>query len=131
VSESASTEPARKSKGVAVFYSLIFGPLGLLYVGGWWQASVMIAAALPFMLTRQGGLWLAVVARLIAAVWAYSLVVEQDEALNPQRDAGRLLDEAARLESVDFHKAMQHTKTSCASIQTQTLVSRRQALLRP
>jgi hypothetical protein len=102
----ARTEPARKSQTLAVFLSLIFGPLGLIYVGGWWQAFVMIVVGLPFILTHTGGLWLTIGGRLIAAAWAYSLVVEHDDAPNQQRDAGRLLDEAARLESVDFHKAI-------------------------
>ena len=102
----ASTEPARKSQAVAVCLSLIFGPLGLIYVGGWWQAFVMIVIGVPFILTHKGGLWLTIGGRIVAAAWAYSLVVEQDDAPNPQRDAGRLLDEAARLENIDFSKAI-------------------------
>jgi len=102
----ANTVPARKSKTVAILLSLIFGPLGLIYVRGWGQAFVMIAIGFPFILTHKGGLWLAIGSRLLSAAWAYSLVVEQDEAPNPARDAGRLLEEAARLENVDFHKAI-------------------------
>ena len=66
----------------------------------------MIVIGVPFILTHNAGLWLTIGARLVAAAWAYSLVVEQDDAPNPQRDAGRLLDEAAGLESVDFHRAI-------------------------
>lgn len=102
----ASTGPARKSKALAVFLSLIFGPLGLIYVGGWWQAFVMIVVGAPFILSHTGGLWLTIGGRLVAAAWAYSLVVEQDDAPNPQRDAGRLLDKASRLENVDFREAI-------------------------
>jgi hypothetical protein len=103
---SASTEPAQKSKALAVLLSLIYGPLGLIYVGGWWQAFVMIMVGVPFILTHKGGLWFTIGGRIIAAAWAYNLAVEQDDAPNAQRDAGRLLDEAAHLERVDFHKAM-------------------------
>ncbi len=102
----ASTEPARKSKAVAVFLSLIVGPLGLIYVGGWWQAFVMIVVGVPFFLTHKGGLWFTIGGRLVAAAWAYSVIVEQDDAPNPERDTRRLLDKAARLENVDFHKAI-------------------------
>ena len=66
----------------------------------------MIMVGVPFILTHKGGLWLTIGGRIIAAAWAYNLAVEQDDAPNPQRDAGRLLDEAAHLERVDFHKAM-------------------------
>jgi hypothetical protein len=66
----------------------------------------MIVIGAPFILTHTGGLWLTIGGRLVAAAWAYSLVVEHDDAPNPQRDAGRLLDEAARLENVDFRNAI-------------------------
>lgn len=42
----------------------------------------------------------------VAAAWACILIVERDDESNPQRAAGRLLDEAARLENVDFRKAI-------------------------
>lgn len=101
-----STQPARKSKAVAVCLSLVFGPLGLIYVGAWWPAFVMLVIGVPFILTHKGGLWLTIGGRIIAAVWAYCLVVEHDKSPNVDRDAGRLLDEAARLENVDFAKAI-------------------------
>jgi hypothetical protein len=101
-----SGDPTRKSKPLAVLLCLIFGPLGLIYVGGWWQAFVMIAVGLPMMLTHKFGLWLFIGARVIAAGWAYSLAVEQDGSPNSERDAGRLLDQASRLESADFHQAI-------------------------
>lgn len=101
-----SIGPARKSKAVAVCLSLIFGPLGLLYVRAWWPAFVMLVIGAPFILTHKGGLWLTIGGRIIAAVWAYCLAVEHDETPNADRDAVKLLDEAARLEGVDFSKAI-------------------------
>lgn len=101
-----STEPARKSKTVAVLLALIFGPLGLLYVGAWWLAFVMIMINVPFLLTGKGGLWISLGGRIIAAAMAYNLAVEQDDAPNSERDAERLLDKAARLENVAFPEAI-------------------------
>ena len=102
----AETEPTRKSKTMAVLLALIFGPIGLLYVRAWWPAFVMILIAIPFILTRTGGLWLTIGARIFCAAWAYHAVIEQDEAPNTRRDSARLLDEAARLESVDLFQAV-------------------------
>ncbi len=101
-----STQPAKKSKVVAVCLSLVFGPLGLIYVGAWWPAFVLLVIGVPFILTHKGGLWLTIGGRIVAAVWAYCLVLEHDESPNVNRDASRLLDKAARLESVDFSKAI-------------------------
>lgn len=100
------TEPRGKSKALAVVLALLLGPLGLLYVRAWWPAFVMIIVAAPFILTRTGGLWLMVGGRILCAVWAYYVVVEQDEAPNDYRDSARLLDKAARLENEDFSKAI-------------------------
>ena len=99
-------EPKGKSKGSAVALALLLGPLGLLYVRAWWPAFVMIVVAAPFIVTRTGGLWLTIGGRILCAVWAYYAVIEQDEAPNDRRDSARLLDEAARLESVDFSEAI-------------------------
>lgn len=99
-------QPRGKSKGLAAILALLLGPLGLLYVRAWWPAFVMIVVATPFVLTRNGGLWLTVGGRILCAVWAYYEVIEQDETPNDRRDSARLLDEAARLESVDFSKAI-------------------------
>src|SRR5262245_13051547 len=99
------TESKGKSKELAVVLALFLGPLGLFYVGAW-PAFVMIVVGAPFILTRTGGLWITIGGRILCAVWAYCAVIEQDEAPNDRRDSARLLDEAARLESVDFSKAI-------------------------
>jgi len=100
------TEPQGKSKTVAVCLALIFGPLGLLYVKAWSPAFVMILITVPFTITRTGGLWLAIVSRIVCCIWAYHSVVQQTEASSAFRDSGRLLDEAARMESVDRSRAV-------------------------
>src|SRR5437773_10980176 len=99
------SEPKRKSKVLAVFLAVLFGPLGLLYVGAWWPAFVMIGIGVPFILTQTGGVWLSVVGRIICAVWAYCAVVEEDQDPN-QRESAGLLAEAARLESTDRSQAI-------------------------
>jgi hypothetical protein len=66
----------------------------------------MMLIAAPFIITHKGGLWLAIGGRLICAAWAYNAAVEQKDAPNLRRESARLLDEAARLESVDFSKAI-------------------------
>jgi len=96
----------RKSKGLAVFLALIFGPLGLIYVGAWKTALHAILAGAPFLLTGYGGLWLTICSRLLCAAWAYHVVVEQDTAPNAGRDAEYLLNVAGRLESVDRTQAI-------------------------
>jgi hypothetical protein len=103
---SSESEPKEKSKGLAIFLALIFGPLGLVYVGAWWPAFVMIAIGAPFILTHTGGLWLMIGSRIACAVWAYNALLEQDDAPNARRDSERLLDKGARLESVDRSKAI-------------------------
>ena len=47
-----------------------------------------------------------IASRIFCSVWAYNAVVEQETVLNPRRDSARLLDEAARLESVNFSEAI-------------------------
>lgn len=100
------TEPGPKSKLLAVCLTMIFGPLGLIYVGSWGAMLGMMAVALPFLVTREGGLWVTFGFRVLASVWAYCVLVQQDERPNYRRDTSRLLNEAARLESVDRSEAI-------------------------
>jgi hypothetical protein len=98
--------PKGKSKTLAVLLALVFGPLGLIYVGAWRPALKLIAAGMPFVLLDKGGLWLTFGSRIIGAAWAYHKVIEQDTAPNIDRDSIRLLDEAARLENFDRAQAI-------------------------
>ncbi|HEX5220749.1 MAG TPA: hypothetical protein VFZ59_14355 [Verrucomicrobiae bacterium] len=102
----ANTGPCGKSKVVAVCLSLIFGPLGLVYVNAWGAAFLAIAIGFPFVVTHKGGLWLTFGGRILCAVWAYCVLQEDDKAPNLRRDSLRLLNEAARLENVDRNQAI-------------------------
>ncbi|MEY2465996.1 MAG: hypothetical protein QOD03_517 [Verrucomicrobiota bacterium] len=99
-------QPKRKSKELAVCLALLLGPLGLFYANAWGTGFVMILAAAPFVITHTGGLWITFGVRVICAVWAFVLVRDQDEAPNARRDSLRLLDRAARLETLDRNKAI-------------------------
>ena len=101
------TESPGKSRVLAVCLALMFGPLGLLYVRAWWQAFVLIVLGTPFVLTNTGGLWLPIASRILCAALAYHGATELDENPNPNRDALRLLDAAARLEAGDRAKAIE------------------------
>jgi hypothetical protein len=91
---------------MAVCLTLIFGPLGLLYVGSWWVAAVMIMLYVPFVLTHTGGLWLVIGGRLFSAAWAYGVLFESDGTPNVGRDATRLLNAAAKLEGSNRMQAI-------------------------
>jgi hypothetical protein len=99
------SEPKSKSKVLAVLLAFIFGPLGLFYAtfsGG----LTMIVIAVPLYLITRGGLYFSIGARVICVAWAYIAAREQDEASKPRREAIRLLDEAARLETTDRLRAI-------------------------
>ncbi len=108
-------EPRKKSKAVAVILALIFGPLGLLYLGMEGLVAVLFVFGiglfiLPFLIGgihHVGGLgWLvSAVARLACAWWAMN-AVDSRNARPDAPDVGGLLDEAARLENVDFAQAI-------------------------
>ena len=91
----------------AIVFTLAFGPLGLLYVHAWGTAFVVFVVAVILMATEKGGLWVAISGRIFCAIWAYRILVEADDSPDPGRDALRLLDEPARLESVDRVKAIE------------------------
>jgi hypothetical protein len=95
-----------KSRILAVGLALALGPLGLLYVRAWGTAVLLLLIAIPFLLNRTGGLWLPIGGRILCAVLAYYFAVELNKTSDSDRDSGRLLDEAARLESVDREKAI-------------------------
>jgi len=98
--------PKRKSKVLAVSLALVSGPLGLLYLSDLGAALVIIVVAAPFIITHTGSLWVTLGSHILCAARAYSRIIDQDEAPNSGRDSRRLLDEAARLETVDREKAI-------------------------
>jgi len=99
-------KPAAKSKWLAICLTVIFGPLGLFYVRAWGVAFLVMLFGVPFLFIHKGGFWIMIASRIFCSVWAYNAVVEQETVLNPRRDSARLLDEAARLESVNFSEAI-------------------------
>lgn len=103
-----SAEPRRgkKSRLLAVSLAILLGPLGLIYVGAWVPAAAMILISLPFRLTYNGNVWVAIGSRMLAALWAYCAVIEGDEAPNVNRDSKRLLDQAAQFENTDKIRAI-------------------------
>jgi hypothetical protein len=98
--------PKPKSRLLAICLTLIFGPLGLIYLQAWGTMVLLIALAFPFVLTQKGGLWVTLGARFVSAAMAYSLVREKSTKPNETRDATRLLNAAARLETVNRDEAI-------------------------
>ena len=113
--ELAASQNPKKSKGLAVFLALIFGPLGLLYVGGEGLMIVIFIAGLSFLLIpvltaaahfmNGFGLLFSLVGRLAAAWWA-SVAIDRQNADPDVPDAQDLLVEAAKLENQDFALAI-------------------------
>lgn len=109
VAEPTAPEPLDvkgRSRMLAVSLTLIFGPLGLVYVRAWGTLLLMVILSAPFVLTHTGGLWVSIGVRIISAALAYSLVGEQDGKSSPSDEWSRLLQEAARLENTDRAKAV-------------------------
>jgi len=98
--------PKPKSKALAICLTLIFGPLGLIYVQAWSTMVLLIAIALPSIFTHKGGLWITFGGRILCAVIAYCLIEENGAEPNATRDATRLLNAAARLENENREKAI-------------------------
>ena len=96
-----------KSKGVAFLLALLLPTIALFYIGAWKRALVIIFTALLLRFTIHGGLWFIVGVRIICVYWVYRAFAKQNEAPNADVDLSNLLDEAARLESVDRAKAIE------------------------
>lgn len=98
--------PKPKSKVLAVCLAFIFGPIGLLYVRAWGTMVVTILVGSLFYITRTRNLWVALIISVFCAFRAYYALADQDNLPNPELETSRLLDAAARLESVDRAKAV-------------------------
>lgn len=106
---------AKKSKGVAVVSALVFGPLGLLYLGleGMMLTLFIVGAGLfvlPFLMPlihqTNFGLLVSLLVRAGCAAWAIKAVDQRNGRLADAPDAENLLDEATRLESIDLAQAL-------------------------
>ena len=112
---SAETERRKKSKATAVILALIFGPLGLLYLGGEGLMAVIFFVgigffALPLLLAAVHeihgfGLLFGLVGRVVCVWWALK-VLERRDADPDALDADTLLNEAAKLENIDVTQAI-------------------------
>jgi hypothetical protein len=109
------SEPTKKSKAVAVTLALIFGPLGLLYLGIEGFMVVLAVVGLGFFLLPliaiavHGtgiGLLISLLARVAAAWWAIKAVDRRNNFDSDGSEANDLLDEATKLESVDLALAI-------------------------
>ena len=100
-------ESKGKSKGLAYLLALLLPAIALFYVGAWKRALILIFTALLLRATHFGGLWFIVGVRIICVYWVYRAFAKQNEAPNADVDWSNLLDEAARLESVDRAKAIE------------------------
>jgi hypothetical protein len=104
------TGPKKKSMFMAVGLAAVFGPLGLFYSnvsGGIWLIAVAVAKAI---LVRNSGTTEALISffgfRVICVALAIRGMSRLDGESGSASDAGELLDQAARLESIDRTKAI-------------------------
>jgi hypothetical protein len=93
------TEPKQKSKGLAYFLAVVFGPIGLAYIKAWWPAGVLIILHVPFILTRTVMPWGLIMTRLFSLVTVWHHFSEDQP--NLRRESNRLLEAAAKLEKTD------------------------------
>ena len=104
------TGPKKKTMLMAVGLAFVFGPLGLLYSnvsGGLFLIAVAVVKAI---LLRNPGATEAVISFFAFRVVCVALAIRAISRLDSQSDATsdreELLDQAARLESVDRAKAV-------------------------
>ena len=100
-----SSEPKKKSKLFGVLLALTLGPLGLFYAS-FSGAMTMLIIASPFILTRTGGWWLPLGSRIACACWALHALRGEELEASPTGNSELLLNEAARLESIDRAQAV-------------------------
>jgi hypothetical protein len=99
-------EKAGKSMVLAILLAFVFGPVGLLYVRAWWVAFLVVAVAVPFYVTGKLTWIFSIASRLFCAFWAYHVFTEHEKEQSGQPDVSDLLNRAARLEVIDFEKAI-------------------------
>lgn len=107
----AATGKPEKSKTAAVVLALIFGPLGLLYLGMEGMVVILLVMgvglfALPLLLPMihgtDFGLLISLLVRVACAAWAIKVVNRRNNEVKDTSGAEDLLDEATRLESIDL-----------------------------
>jgi hypothetical protein len=113
------SQPQKKSKAVAVILAAIFGPLGLLYLGGEGLMVVLCVVGVGFFVLplimgatqviNGFGLLISLLGRALSIWWAVKAVERQNldaGASEANVEADALLDEAVKLENVDMAQAI-------------------------
>ena len=101
----------KKSKPWAITLALVFGPLGLLYLG--FEGVIVIVfilglsfALLPILLVMKAGIWINIFVRIGCAAYVAQAVDERNGTANIRAEANECLDEAARLENINMGEAI-------------------------
>ena len=105
----------QKSKASAVILALIFGPLGLLYLGMEGMMvilfvlgiSVFLFPIILLPLHNNGlGLLFTLLVRVACVWWALNIIDHRNNESISDPDAETLLNQATKLENVDFDQAI-------------------------
>ena len=101
----------KKSKALAVILALIFGPLGLLYLGGEGLMIFLFVGgiglfAFPLLVHAKMGALVRVLVRIACAFYAANAVDRRNETKSESAEAEEILLEAARLENKDMTQAI-------------------------
>ena len=115
------SQALKKSKGVAVILAAIFGPLGLLYLGGEGLMVVLLVMGIGFFAfplimgaphhVNGFGLLISLLGRALSVLWAVKAVARRNlDSGASDAEADALLDQAVELESVDMAQAVSKYK---------------------
>ena len=107
----ASAAKPKKSKPWAIGFALVFGPLGLLYLGfeGFFVIAFVFGLTLfllPLLIVLKAGIWVNIFARIGCAAYAAQAVDERNGTKSIQAEANEYLNEAAELENNDMDAAI-------------------------
>jgi hypothetical protein len=109
------TGERKKSKTVAAILAIIFGPLGLLYLGMEGLVVVLVLIGISIfmfpviiLILHNKGLYLlyALLVRAGCVWWALNVIDRRNNENQSEPDAETLLNEATKLENVDFDRAI-------------------------
>ena len=106
----ATTGPKGKSMPIAITLALVFGPLGLLYSNTSAAIVLIVLAVGKMILLRDTGTTGALISFFAFRVVCVALAIHSISRFNaqsdPASDTEALLDQAARLESIDRAQAI-------------------------
>jgi len=113
--EEPVSPPPPKSKTIAVVLAVIFGPLGLLYLGVEGLVvylfvigiSIFVLPVVAYGVHMQGlGLLIIILARVASVSWVLHALARREPGHAEEFEAEQLLDEAIKLENVDYGQAI-------------------------